>query len=116
MTVLMMDVIKDAGGAPFADPASDEHGQRLVFGPVVAEAVIGIGRFLRKSIILTCIVNGQRTMSLLETELPLEVGSVEQGRALLGYFLRDHIPREFQPAWLSRSRELDGLLPWRCQL
>jgi hypothetical protein len=115
MTILMMDVIEELGGVPFNDPASTQSGRRLAFGPIVAEAVTTLGRFLRECVVLTCVAREQRTMSLLETELPIQVDSLEQGKALLGYLLRDQIPRELQPAWLSRSNELDGYLPWRCQ-
>ena len=47
MGIPMMDVIKDLGGASFQDSASDGLGQRLIFGPIVAEAVTSVGRYFR---------------------------------------------------------------------
>ena len=112
MTLAMMEVISELGGTPFEDIAADEPGQRLNFGPLEAEAVVRVGRFLHECVMLSCTVNGRRTMSLLETELPCQVNSREQGVALLSYFLRDHIPKAMQPDWLRTSDQLAEYLPW----
>ncbi len=53
-------------------------------------------------------------MRTYDFNLPCELDSLDQGKALISYYLRDFTP-EFPCLWLEQGRALRHLLPWERQ-
>jgi hypothetical protein len=52
-----------------------------------------------------------RTIRMYDFNLPCEIESLDQGKALISYYLRDFRP-DIPCLWLEQGRELRHLLPW----
>lgn len=112
MAALMRSVFQELRMQQFEHPLSSETAYRMTFGPYQIEAVVLMNRYFRQAFFLSGIVNTGRTMRLIESELPLEVDSREQGLAMLAHHLREAIPEHLKPDWLREGEGMRKHLPW----
>ena len=79
-----------------------------------------INRRMRPIILLSGMAANERSIGDLQTELPLEVESMEQAKAFVAWCfdrLTDSNFRPmFEPKWLEEGRQHSRLLPWNCDL
>ena len=91
----------------FDHPLSSMPAYRWQFGP--QRSSDGPGE--PSVFMLTGIVNTGRTLGMIESQLPLEVASHEEGLALLSYCLGQHIPEENKLPWLQIGEKMKAHLP-----
>lgn len=112
MPVLMHSIFEELKAEKFENPLSTQPAYRMRFGPYEVEAAVFTNRCFRETFFLSGIINTGRTLSPIESELPLEVDSREQGLAMLAYCLRSEIPEHLKPDWLRAGEEFREHLPW----
>jgi len=113
VTTFMREVLEDLGFHKFDHPLSAQPAYAYSFGPYGIEAMVQVNRWFRPCFMLSGTVNTGRTTGMIEAELPLEVESIEQGVALLSYYLAGHIPEQNKPAWLRIGERMTSHLPWQ---
>ena len=82
-------------------------------GPNEFEIVPIVNRWLQQAYLLVGTVVTARTASMVEIELPPEVGTREEGLALLGFFIGRAVAEVDKPPWLRIAERLSAHLPWR---
>ena len=105
-------IFEELGFENRLDNWSAEPQFRTKVGRFTIDAEVRVNRFCRKNWLLSAIVNDRRTIAMIEAEVPLEVSSNEEGRALIGYFLGQKIPQEDKTDWLLQAEALRDYLPW----
>ena len=87
---------------------------RFHCGPNEFEIIPIVNRWLQQAYLVVGTVATARTASMVEVELPLEVGTREEGLALLGHFIGGAVAEVDKPPWLRIAERLSAHLPW-CQ-
>ena len=86
---------------------------RFHCGPSEFDALPGVNKWLQQTYFVAGTVLTPRSASLVEFEMPIEVGTYEEGLALLGYFIGREVAEVDKPPWLRIAERLSAHLPWR---
>ena len=112
LTITMQSLLEELDFEPFAHPFGARGAYRICCGPYTFEAARLVNKWCQESYFLRGHVNTGRTMSLVDAELPLTIATREEGLALLGYFIGQHLPEHHKPPWLRIAERLSAHLPW----
>lgn len=118
MSVSTWDLLKSIGFVEDQSVISDPPGGlSLDFGNFKLEASFVINRYFREVVMLGGVMSDSRSIALVESEMPREVESWEQGVAWITWCLDNHATGGlFEPVlpmkWLTEGRLNRYLLPW----
>ncbi|SRR5258708_5976622 len=116
-SVSTYDLLRTLGFQEDGGVLSDEPpGLSFDFGNFTLEASRGMNQWFRPVINIGGIITTERTITVVNFDMPIEVESDEQGTALLAYFLDSHAGESYEPrspvSWLLEGRRYRHLLPW----
>jgi hypothetical protein len=90
------------------------------FGYFKLEASRLVNRSMRPIVMLSGMAASERSIGDLQTELPLEVESMEQAKAFVAWcfdrLTDSNAPSRFEPKWIEEGRQHSSLLPWNRNL
>lgn len=112
MTIAMAQLFSELDFEPFEHAFGGEGAFRFRTGPYRFEIVQLTNKWLRQSYFLSGSVVTDRDMACVETQLPMEVDSREEGLALLGYFVGQYVKEPHKTPWLRVAERLSDFLPW----
>ncbi len=118
MSILTYDVLKSLGFKDDKSIISDPPGGlSFDFGNFKLSAVFGINRWIQEAVLLCGVMSTSRSIAYINTEMPLEVDSREQGLAWITWCLDKHadggVFEPIQPLdWLIEGRQYFHILPW----
>ncbi len=84
---------------------------RFDFGNLDLTVAQVTSEYLRPEFLFTGVWRTQRSIGMVESSMPLEVESYEQGVAWIAYSLKDAVLL-WEPDWLKQGRQWSVLLPW----
>jgi hypothetical protein len=113
MAIPLESIFESLGLEKCKDPFGERPAFRMEIGTDEITFVPRANLLQQKSYSAMGVINTGRTISSIETELPLEVPSREEGLALIGYFIGQHVPENAKPAWLMYAETLHDYLPWK---
>lgn len=114
MTVTTASLLRTLGA--FEDPGAicdDGVALALQIGPHRLHGGQFISRWFAPTYRISGIIDTGRSISLVESEMPTELASENEGLAWLAEILRDALPEHLKPAWLLKGERLRHLLPNR---
>lgn len=111
------DLLRTLGFAEDQTVISDRQpGLSVDFGNLKLSASFGINRRFVHVVLLTGVIVTKRSICEINSELPPNVESIEQGMALVAWCLDNAAGGRFEPAvapaWLAEGRRHRHLLPW----
>ena len=89
---------------------ADDIGLRLHIGPYLLQGGEFTSRWLRPTYRISGVIDTGRTISLVESEMPVELESEDEGLAWLAQILGRAIPDDVKPEWLLKGQDLKHLL------
>ena len=98
------------------DPSMIQDGDVGVRMHIGAHALQGgqfMSRWLKPTYRISGVIKTERTIALVDSEMPVEIESEDEGLAWLAEILRVAIPHELKPDWLLKGESLRHLLPHR---
>src|SRR5438128_4870237 len=110
-------VLQELGFTPDQSVISDVMpGLSFDFGNIKLSASCVLNRKYVPIVLLTGIFAAERTIAEIESEMPREVESPEQGMAFVAWSIDNAVGRELQPTAyperLAKGRQYRHLLPW----
>ena len=111
MALTTSSLLRNLGAV--ADPCAiqdDDTGLRLRVGPHCVHGGEYLSRWFRPTYRISGVINTGRSISLIESEMPAELESEDEGLAWLAAILGDALPNESKPAWLLKGERLSHLL------
>ena len=90
-------LLQDLGFVPDASVVSDElPGLSFDFGTFKLQASWQMNRWFVPIVLLSGIYSTSRTIAMIEQQLPLEIESVDQGKAFIAWCLHNHIGKPYE--------------------
>ncbi|NLX13726.1 MAG: hypothetical protein GXY44_08760 [Phycisphaerales bacterium] len=115
------DLLRSLGFVPNPNLISDRPGGLTFdFGNFTLDAICTISRFYEEIVMLLGVMQSERRLCKVRSEMPRTFESREQGIAWITWCLDHHAPgKKFIPArpvnWLTIGRQNTDLLPWERQ-
>lgn len=109
------DILPTLGFIEIVDPWSDGKAYKIDLGVFTLTAAQRMNRYFCDVIMFDGNYVTERAIGEVQFELPLDVASSDQCRALIAYYLRDHLDHErigHDLEWIREGWTLDHLLPW----
>ena len=99
-------------GLGFAKQQNEVADWMLRSNGLELDVVVGINPFFAPALNFSGNYSNGRTMQLIEFSLSPDAASLEQGLALLSYYLQE-LPVSARPVWIDDGLALQAHLPWR---
>ncbi|MDB5694061.1 MAG: hypothetical protein JWO81_3124, partial [Alphaproteobacteria bacterium] len=112
MGIPTSSLLRSLGAEP--DPTMvgvEDEALRLRFGRHSVQCGQFTSRWLTPTYLITGVINTGRTIVDVQSEMPVEVATEEEGLAWLGAILGAIIPVDVKPDWLFKGERLRNLLP-----
>ncbi|HZF95525.1 MAG TPA: hypothetical protein VEZ20_11725 [Allosphingosinicella sp.] len=111
MTLTTSSLLKDLGAVEDPGAIQDDDGAlRLPIGPYCVHGGQYMSRWFKRTYRISAVIDARRSISLVESEMPAELASEDEGLAWLAEILREALPDEAKPAWLLKGEGLRHLL------
>lgn len=111
MALTTSSLLRNLGAVQDPDAIQDDGAAlRLRIGPHCVQGGEFLSRWLKRTYRISAVINTGRGISLVESEMPAELDSEDQGLAWLAAILREALPNDIKPAWLLKGERLTGLL------
>jgi hypothetical protein len=94
------------------DPSSIQDDQAalvLRIGPHSLQGGEYLSRWFQRTYRISAVIGTRHSLSLVESEMPAELESEEEGFAWLAEILREALPDDVKPAWLCKGEGLRHL-------
>ena len=88
-------------------------GVRMQIGPHALRGGQVMSWWLTPTYRISGVIKTERTVALVDSEMPVEIESEDEGLAWLAAILRGSIPQDLKPDWLLKGECLRHLLPRR---
>lgn len=112
----MISTLEALAALGFIEVRDPLPGLSFQFGPAELHAIESLNRWLVPTVSLAGMVATNRQICMIETDMPLEVESIEQAAAWVVWALDNASRRVFdppgRPAWIEIGRRNRHLLPW----
>ena len=111
MTVTTSSLLRNLGAVEDPGAIQDDHsGLRLRVGPHCVHGGEYLSRWFRRTYRISAVIDTGRSISLVESEMPAELETEDEGLAWLAEILREALPHDVKPAWLLKGECLRHLL------
>lgn len=89
-----LDFLPHLGFVAKPDRWSNGSCHELVIGRLRLEAAQSVNRYFREAILFRGNYSTRRSVGMADFELPLDMGSIDECKAFLAYYLRSHLRDE----------------------
>ena len=110
MGMLTSSLLRSLGAQPDATMVGfEDEALRLRLGDHSVQCGEIMTRWLTPTYLITGVINTGRTIVHVESEMPVELATKEEGLAWLAAILGNAIPDELKPQWLVEGERLRKL-------
>ena len=111
MRLATTSLLRTLGAVDDPGAIQDERsGLRLQIGPHCVHGGQHMSRWFKPTYRISAVINTGRSISLVESEMPAELETEDEGLAWLAEILREALPPDIKPAWLLKGECLRHLL------
>lgn len=111
MALTTSSLLRDLGAVEDPSAIPDEGvALRLGIGPHCVHGGQYMSRWFKRTYRISAVIDTRRGISLVESEMPAELESEDEGLAWLAEILRGALPDDAKPAWLLNGEGLRHLL------
>ena len=111
MSLTTTSLLRTLGAVEDRGAIQDEHDALwLRIGPHSVHGGQYMSRWFRRTYRISAVINTGRSISLVESEMPAELETEDEGLAWLAEILREALPPDIKPAWLLKGECLRHLL------
>ena len=111
MALTTSSLLRNLGAVEDPGAIQDDHtGLRLRVGPHCVHGGEYLSRWFRRTYRISAVIDTGRSISLVESEMPAELETEDEGLAWLAEILREALPHDVKPAWLLKGECLSHLL------
>jgi hypothetical protein len=111
MTLTTSALLKSLGAVEDPSSIQDDHAAlKLRIGRHCFHGGEYMTRWFKRTYRISAVVSTRHSISLVESEMPAELESEDEGLAWLGEILRNALPDDAKPAWLLKGEGLRHLL------
>jgi hypothetical protein len=111
MTLSTTSLLRTLGAVEDSGAIQDDNAAlRLRIGPHSVHGGQYMSRWFQPTYRISAVINTGRSISLVESEMPAELETEDEGLAWLAAILHKALPNDVKPAWLLKGECLTHLL------